>query len=114
MGGREPEPLTFTEGREGSEESRKPARFSREDAKTPSFITVGGRDGIQSTRQHTELRDNRAIPRRWKQLLAAGCKPNARFFGFDPLSVAQSIKCQQLVELLEAAIPPKPPARKNK
>jgi ankyrin repeat protein len=49
-----------------------------------------------------------------KQLLAAGCKPGARFFGFDPLSVAQSIKCQPLVQLLEAAIPPKPPARKKK
>jgi ankyrin repeat protein len=49
-----------------------------------------------------------------KQLLAAGCKPDARFFGFDPLSVARSIKCQPLVELLEAAIPPKPLARKKK
>src|SRR5262249_20191343 len=49
-----------------------------------------------------------------KQLLAAGCKPNARFFGFDALSVAQSIKCQQLVELLEAAIPLKPPGKKKK
>jgi ankyrin repeat protein len=49
-----------------------------------------------------------------KQLLAAGCKPNARFFGFDPLSVAQSIKCQPLVELLEAAIPPKPSGKKKK
>jgi ankyrin repeat protein len=49
-----------------------------------------------------------------KQLLVAGCKPNARFFGFDPLSVAQSIKCRPLVELLEAAIPPKPLAKKKK
>jgi uncharacterized protein len=49
-----------------------------------------------------------------KQLLAAGCKPDARFFGFDPLSVARSIKCQPLVELLEGAIPPKPSGRKKK
>jgi ankyrin repeat protein len=49
-----------------------------------------------------------------RQLLAAGCKPEARYFGFDPLSVARSIKCQPLVELLEAAIPPKSPAKKKK
>jgi ankyrin repeat protein len=48
-----------------------------------------------------------------KQLLAAGCKPNARFFGFDPLSVARSIKCEPLVQLLEGAIPPKPPGKKK-
>jgi ankyrin repeat protein len=49
-----------------------------------------------------------------KRLLTAGCKPEARFFGFDPLSLARSIKCQPLVELLEAAIPPRPPAKKRK
>jgi ankyrin repeat protein len=49
-----------------------------------------------------------------KQLLAAGCKPDARFFGFDPLSVACSFKCQPLIEVLEAAIPPKPAGKKKK
>jgi ankyrin repeat protein len=49
-----------------------------------------------------------------KQLLAAGCKPNARFFGFDPLSVAREMKCEPLVQLLEAATPPNRPAKKKK
>jgi len=53
-----------------------------------------------------------------KQLLAADCKPNARVplwkeFGLTTLSVARSIKCQPLVELLESAIPPKPPSGKK-
>jgi hypothetical protein len=49
-----------------------------------------------------------------KQLLAAGRKPNARFFGFDPLSIAGSIKCESMVDLLKAAIPPKPPGQEEK
>jgi hypothetical protein len=49
-----------------------------------------------------------------RQLLTAGCKPDARYFGFDPLSAARSIKCQPLVDLLEAALPPKPTGKKKK
>lgn len=49
-----------------------------------------------------------------KQLLAAGCKPEARFFGFDALTLARNIQCQPLIDLLAAAIPPKPPGKKKK
>lgn len=48
-----------------------------------------------------------------KQLLAAGAKPDARFFGFDAVSVAESIKCQPLIDALQAAIPPKPAKKKK-
>jgi len=48
-----------------------------------------------------------------KQLLEAGCKPDARFFGFDAVSVAREMKCQPLVELLESAIPARPPGKKK-
>lgn len=38
-----------------------------------------------------------------KLLLAAGAKPNVRFFGFSPLSLAEDMKCRPLIEVLKAA-----------
>jgi ankyrin repeat protein len=40
-----------------------------------------------------------------KLLLAAGAKPNVRFFGFSPLSLAEDMKCMPLIEALKAAEP---------
>ena len=64
-----------------------------------------GHVSVQTTERYLEVA---------RQLLGAGCKPDARFFGFDPLSVARSIKCQPLIELLESAIPPKRAGKKKK
>ena len=52
-------------------------------ASVVAFVAGRGRDGIQSTLQQIGFRDKGMKPRVVKQLLAAGCKPNARFLGFD-------------------------------
>jgi ankyrin repeat protein len=79
---------------------------------SPLLRLVGAMEGKARSNQL----DARTIDRYLgvaKQLLAAGCKPDARFFGFDPVSVAREMKCQPLVELLESAIPAKPPGKKK-
>jgi ankyrin repeat protein len=48
-----------------------------------------------------------------KLLLAAGAKPNVRFFGYSPLSLAEDLKCKPLIEVLKAAEMQVPKPRKR-